>query len=85
MKRTIPKQQENELLITLKHSWIYTRFVIKNDKKQANQTPPLQSPNLLSISQFHSTKNVKEYFLTSSFFSFIWKSDQFRITLQPKK
>ena len=84
MECTIPKQQENELLITLKHSWIYTRFVLKNDKKQANQTPPLQSPNLLSISQFHSAKNVKEYFLTSSFISFIWKSAQFRITLQPK-
>ena len=85
MKRTIPKPQENELLITLKYSWIYTHFVLKNDKKQTKYTPPLQSPNLLSISQFHSAKNVKEYFLTSSFFSFIWKSAQFRITLQPKK
>ena len=85
MKHTTPKQQENELLITLKHSWIYTHFVLKNDKKQADYTPPLLSPNLLSISQFHCTKNVKEYFLTSSFISFIWKSAQFRITLQPKK
>lgn len=85
MKHTIPKPQENELLITLKHSWIYTHFVLKNDKKQANQTPPLQSPNLLSISQFYYIKNVKEYFLTLSFFLFIWKSAQFRITLQPKK
>lgn len=85
MKRITPKQQENELLITLKHSWIYTHFVLKNDKKQAKYTPPLLSPNLLSISQFHCTKNVKEYFLTSSFISFIWKSAQFRITLQPKK
>ena len=74
MKRTIPKQQENELLITLHPSWVHTYFVLKNDKKQANHTPPLQSPNLLPISQFHCTKNVKEYFLTSSFISFIWKS-----------
>ena len=50
MKHTIPKPQENELLITLKHSWIYTHFALKNDKKQANYTPPLQSPNLFSIS-----------------------------------
>lgn len=85
MKRITFKQQENELLITLHSSWVHTHFVLKNDKKQANHTPPLQSPNLLSISQFHSAKNVKEYFLTSSFISFIWKSDQFRITLQPKK
>ena len=74
MKRTIHKQQENELLITLKHSWIHTHFMLKNYKQQAKYTPPLQSPNLLSISQFHSAKNVKEYFLTSSFISFIWKS-----------
>ena len=85
MKRTTPKQQENELLITLHSSWVHTHFMLKNDKKQANHTPPLLSPNLLSISQFHCTKNVKEYFLTSSFISFIWKSAQFRITLQPKK
>lgn len=85
MKRITPKQQENELLITLHSSWVHTHFILKNDKKQAKYTPPLQSPNLLSISQFHSSKNVKEYFLTSSFISFIWKSDQFRITLQPKK
>ena len=85
MKHTIPKPQENELLITLHSSYVHTHFVLKNDKKQANHTPPLQSPNLPSISQFHCAKNVKEYFLTSSFFSFIWKSDQFRITLQPKK
>lgn len=74
MKHTTPKQQENELLITLHSSWVHTHFILKNDKKQADYTPPLQSPNLLSISQFHSAKNVKEYFLTSSFFSFIWKS-----------
>ena len=74
MKRTIPKPQENELLITLHSSYVHTHFMLKNDKKQANYTPPLQSPNLLSISQSHSAKNVKEYFLTSSFISFIWKS-----------
>ena len=74
MKCTIPKQQENELLITLHSSYVHTHFVLKNDKKQVKYTPPLQSRNLLSISQFHSTKNVKEYFLTSSFISFIWKS-----------
>lgn len=85
MKRTIHNQQENELLITLHSSWVHIYFMLKNDKKQANHTPPLQSPNLLSISQFHCTKNVKEYFLTSSFISFIWKSARFRITLQPKK
>ena len=85
MKRTTPKQQENELLITLLSSWVNTHFMLKNYKQQADYTPPLQSPNLLSISQFHSAKNVKEYFLTSSFISFIWKSAQFRITLQPKK
>lgn len=85
MKCTIPKPQENELLITLHSSYVHTHFMLKNDKKQAKYTPSLQSPNLLSISQFHCAKNVKEYFLTSSFISFIWKSDQFRITLQPKK
>ena len=74
MKRTIPKPQENELLITLHSSWVHTYIMLKNDKKQAKYTPPLQSPNLLSISQFHSVKNVEEYFLTSSFISFIWKS-----------
>ena len=74
MKHTIPKPQENELLITLHSPYVHTHFMLKNYKQQAKYTPPLQPPNLLSISQFHSAKNVKEYFLTSSFISFIWKS-----------
>lgn len=33
MKRITPKQQENELLITLHSSWVHTHFMLENDKR----------------------------------------------------